>query len=85
MPSAPRPRRLALVAVLSAVLLGTGCTATVAGTPAAGSDLRRIATRRPGSSTTTWPDGDAAAESLDAAEEAAGRVGHPPGEGDPVR
>ena len=35
MPPASRPRRLALAAVLGAVLLGTGCTATVAGTPAA--------------------------------------------------
>ena len=46
MPPAPRHRRLALAAVLSAVLLGTGCTATVSGTPTAG----------PGSDPVLWVD-----------------------------
>ncbi len=54
MPSAPRPRRLALVAVLSAVLLGTGCTATVAGTPAA--DPAPAPTEGPGSDPVLWVD-----------------------------
>jgi hypothetical protein len=54
MPSAPRPRRLALVAVLSAVLLGSGCTATVAGTPAA--DPAPAPTAGPGSDPVLWVD-----------------------------
>ena len=54
MPSASRPRRLALVAVLSAVLLGTGCTATVAGTPAA--DPAPAPTEGPGSDPVLWVD-----------------------------
>ncbi len=54
MPPASRPRRLALAAVLGAVLLGTGCTATVAGTPA--SDPAPAPTEGPGSDPVLWVD-----------------------------
>jgi hypothetical protein len=54
MPPAPRHRRLALAAVLSAVLLGTGCTATVSGTPTA--DPAPAPTEGPGSDPVLWVD-----------------------------
>jgi hypothetical protein len=54
MPPASRPRRLALAAVLGAVLLGSGCTATVAGTPAA--DPAPAPTEGPGSDPVLWVD-----------------------------
>jgi hypothetical protein len=46
--------RLALAAVLSALLLGTGCTATVSGTPAA--DPAPAPTEGPGSDPVLWVD-----------------------------
>src|SRR4051794_5758236 len=54
MPPAPRHRRLALAAVLSAVLLGTGCTATVSGVPRA--DPAPAPTEGPGSDPVLWVD-----------------------------
>jgi len=49
-----RTTRLALVAVLSALLLGTGCTATVSGTPSA--DPAPAPTEGPGSDPVLWVD-----------------------------
>ena len=54
MPPAPRHRRLALAAVLSAVLLGTGCTATVSGSPTA--DPAPAPSEGPGSDPVLWVD-----------------------------
>ena len=49
-----RTMRLALAAVLSTLLLGTGCTATVSGTPSA--DPAPAPTEGPGSDPVLWVD-----------------------------